>query len=220
MGSSSSKAARAAGSSARKYPSTNLPSGPPPPAAANHQPCPTVHPEPSATSSRSEAINLDASDPDFARSLRSLGAVQPNPTLSPSSKFSDVLSSKAGARNPTAGPTQPRAGSAQSAYANTDVRGVQGGPPVGPDPARNPALMILKARERIAAEAEREAGEMGRRGYEGRRFMDLGTIRQALSLRERGVGEEKVESMLELRRGTLGVLGRKGVVGVVEMSGD
>ncbi|KAF4549696.1 Hypothetical protein D9617_20g027520 [Elsinoe fawcettii] len=226
MGSSSSKAARAAGSAARKYPArpsptTNMPASGPPPVAENHQPGPTVHPQTQATPTRNEAINLDSSDPDFARSLRSLGAVQPNPTMSPSSKFSDVLASRAGARNPSdATPTQPRAGSAESAYANSEVRGVQGGPPVGPDPSKNPALMILRARERIAAEAEKEAGEMGRRGFEGRRFLDVGTIRQALSLRERGMADEKVESMLELRKGTVATLGRRGTVGPAEMSVD
>jgi hypothetical protein len=42
---------------------------------------------PQASGSRNAAINEDASDPDFARSLRSIGPVQPNPTLSPSSIF-------------------------------------------------------------------------------------------------------------------------------------
>ncbi|TKX20168.1 hypothetical protein C1H76_7669 [Elsinoe australis] len=225
MGSSTSKAARAAGTATRRYPSrpspsstnTNVAPQPPPPAGANHQPGPTVYPESQATITRTEGVNLDASDPDFARSLRTLGAVQPNPTMSPSSKFSDVLASKSGARNPSeATPTEPRAGSAGSNFGDS-IQRASGGPPVGPDPRSNPALMILRARERIAEEAEREIGEMGRRGFEGRRFLDVGTIRQALSLRERGLGQEKVEGMLEVKKGTLDMLGRRGLVGAVEM---
>lgn len=103
MGVSGSKAA---GAAARQYPkgpkgprptttptsqTTNAP--PPPPPALNSSAGPTVKPQPHAASSRSEAINLDASDPDFARSLRSLGPVQPNPTLSPSSAFGQPTNS-------------------------------------------------------------------------------------------------------------------------------
>ncbi|KAK4634745.1 hypothetical protein CLAFUW4_01356 [Fulvia fulva] len=101
MGSSASKTAKAAGSAARQYPNrpsgttqrpaptttTNAPPPPPPPPAAQRQPGPTVKPQPYASGDRSEAINLDASDPDFAQSLRSIGPVQPNPTLSPTSAF-------------------------------------------------------------------------------------------------------------------------------------
>jgi hypothetical protein len=108
MGASGSKATRAAGAASRQYPKgpkgprppTSTPqsnptaqtnpttnAAPPSPPAPNHSAGPTVKPQPRAAATRSEAINLDASDPDFARSLRSLGPVQPNPTLSPSSAF-------------------------------------------------------------------------------------------------------------------------------------
>lgn len=102
MGSSSSKTAQAAGATARKYPKrapgtaqappstsqapvTNA--APQPRPAAQQRPGPTVRPQAYASSERTHAINLDASDPDFAQSLRSIGPVQPNPTLSPSSAF-------------------------------------------------------------------------------------------------------------------------------------
>ncbi|WPG98879.1 Hypothetical protein R9X50_00167900 [Acrodontium crateriforme] len=94
MGASGSKASKAAGSAARQYPTrpplsstyaaTSNPAArapPPRPSPAK----PSVQAQ--ASESRSEAINLDASDPDFARSLRSIGPVQPNLTLSPSSAF-------------------------------------------------------------------------------------------------------------------------------------
>ncbi|KAF2148774.1 hypothetical protein K461DRAFT_324252 [Myriangium duriaei CBS 260.36] len=213
MGSSTSKAQRAAGTVARKYPARAPPPStsntvPRPPPAANHQPGPTVHPQPHAAPKRDEAINLDASDPDFARSLRSLGAVQPNPTQSPSSRFSAMLDSKT-----------PQA--TNSAYANAPIAAARGGPPVGPDPRMNPALQVLDAREKWQALADREAGEFGRRGFEGRELMDVGTLRRALILRDRrGVGEERIEQMLELKKGTLRRLGGQGVVGVSEMGVD
>ncbi|KAJ9643937.1 hypothetical protein H2199_003803 [Coniosporium tulheliwenetii] len=84
MGSSSSKAARTASGAARKYPSrippttaaprtSNAPSQPPPPGDPS-RPGPTVRPQARVSETRDEAINLDASDPAYAASLRSLGA--------------------------------------------------------------------------------------------------------------------------------------------------
>ncbi|KAL8807875.1 MAG: hypothetical protein Q9223_001926 [Gallowayella weberi] len=85
MGASSSKAARSVASASghRKFPSrtpetnptANASSAPPPPAGQPTAPGPTVHPQTQAAGSRDESINLDASDPDFARSLRSLGPI-------------------------------------------------------------------------------------------------------------------------------------------------
>ena len=121
MGASGSKAA---GAAARQYPKgpkgprppttttqtptpapqprTNAP--PPPPPAPDSSAGPTVKPQPHASASRSEAINLDASDPDFARSLRSLGPVQPNPTLSPSSAFGQPTSNSGVVPDPRKNP--------------------------------------------------------------------------------------------------------------------
>lgn len=94
MGNSASKASRAAGSAGRKYPTRAPPTSqqasspaPPPPPAPPHRPGPAVRPQAKASTTRDEAINLDASDPHFAQSLRSIGPVQPNTTYSPSSTF-------------------------------------------------------------------------------------------------------------------------------------
>lgn len=105
MGASSSKAARSAGSAARQYPTRPPPTSQAPTAAARPAPSapppaqgrpgPTVRPQPEASNQRSDAINLDASDPDFAQSLRSLGPVQPNPTLSPTSAFNPASAAQA-----------------------------------------------------------------------------------------------------------------------------
>ncbi|QIW97813.1 hypothetical protein AMS68_003331 [Peltaster fructicola] len=93
MGGSASKTSQAAGAAARQYPTRSAQafnaanasrSNAPQPVA---QPGPTVKPPPRASTTRDAGINLDASDPDLARHLRSIGPVQPNPTLSQTSTF-------------------------------------------------------------------------------------------------------------------------------------
>ncbi|KAH0537497.1 hypothetical protein FGG08_005715 [Glutinoglossum americanum] len=82
--------------------------------------------------------------------------------------------------------------------------------------ARNPALALLAARSRLAEEAGAEALSAGKKGFPGRRFVDVVTVRQALRLRDgEGVADGEVERRLGLRRGVVGKLGRRGVVGVV-----
>lgn len=144
------------------------------------------------------AINLDASDPDFARSLRQLGAVQPNPTMSPSSTF------------PHPG-NQNRGGDGAAAQFGA------GNPyPVGPDPRKNPALTVLAARSRIQDEADAEFLEAGKKSFVGRRYVDVGIIRQILLMRERGVAPREIEKQLDLKSGVVEKLGAQGVVAIVE----
>lgn len=64
----------------------------------------------------------------------------------------------------------------------------------------------------MAEEADREFESIGRRGARGRSFLDVVTLRQVLVLRERGVEEEEIERRLELKGGTVGRLGGRGVV--------
>ncbi|KAK8196121.1 hypothetical protein M8818_007274 [Zalaria obscura] len=201
MGSSSSKAARnAAGAATRQYPSrtgpaptsttTNAPPRPAPSQPA--KPGPTVRPQARASYERDEAINLDASDPDFARSLRELGPVQPNPTLSPSSAF----------------PQNPSSASASSSSRPTRQ--------TAPDPRTNPAITVLAARSRLADAEERESIEAGRRGHAGREFLDVGILRQVLTLRENGTAAGEIERRLGLRKGVVERLGGRGVVEVTK----
>lgn len=194
MGSSASKASRAAGSAARQYPkrapntqspTANAPPRPPP-AAAQNAPGPTVKPQPQASGNRSEAINLDASDPDFAQSLRSIGPVQPNPTLSPTSAFNS----------------------------GQELR------PSAPNPRLNPALSVLHSRSRLADEAEAEFMEAGRRGHEGRQFLDVYQIRQVLTMRDqRGRSDADIEKRLGLKSGVVARLGAAGVVELAQETG-
>jgi hypothetical protein len=79
----------------------------------------------------------------------------------------------------------------------------------------NPAVSLLTARYRLAEEAEREFAGLGRKGYEGRSFLDVVTLRQVLVLRdEKGLENGEIERRLGLKNGVVGRLGRGGVVGV------
>ncbi|KAL8841130.1 MAG: hypothetical protein Q9205_004491 [Flavoplaca limonia] len=207
MGASSSKAARSAASSSarRKYPSrtpesnptTNTSSAPPPPAGQPTAPGPTVHPQSQASGSRDESINLDASDPHFAKSLRSLGPVQPSSTLSNSSTFS---------------PTSPSHPSSPPTSSVQDSSNAQTQPQIFPNHLLNPALQILSRRSELAEEAEAEFTRL-RGGGEGRRFLDVVKIREILAMRDgKGMGEAEIERRLGLRRGVVGQLGGRGVV--------
>lgn len=73
---------------------------------------------------------------------------------------------------------------------------------------------MLTARYRLAAEAEQEFEDTGRRGAEGRQFLDVGTLRQVLVMRGEGREDGEIERGLGLRRGVVGRLGRVGVVDV------
>ncbi|KAI6799444.1 hypothetical protein KC361_g2855 [Hortaea werneckii] len=204
MGASGSKASRAAGSAARQYPNrpapappsaqsaTNAPPQPPP--APNHEPGPTVKPQARATGSRDEAINLDASDPDFAQSLRSIGPVQPNPTLSPTSAFPNP-------GNPNKNLTQaPR--------------------PLGPKPRENPTLVALESRAKLQQAADAEFQMAGKRGHEGRQFLDVYMIRQILIERDvQGRSAEEIERKMGLKRGVVERLGGKGIVQLAQEQG-
>ncbi|KAL1613113.1 hypothetical protein SLS60_001345 [Paraconiothyrium brasiliense] len=199
MGSSASKGARAAGATVRKYPSRPAPSttrAPPPIQSGNAGP--TVHPPPQASQTKTEAIDLDARDPQFASRLSSIGAVQPNPHFSHSS-----TSSFDPQRNTSS--TQP-----------SDSYGMMNELPRSafPDPGNNPALRILDARQRIQQEAEEELENVGRQSFRGRKYVDASTITLALMRRQRGEPDSRIEEALGIKKGRLSAL-REGMVASV-----
>jgi len=61
-------------------------------------------------------------------------------------------------------------------------------------------------------EAERELDQIGRRGFEGRKFVDVGSIRDAISLRDGGMATVDIEKRLGMKTGSIAKLGMKGVV--------
>ena len=120
---------------------------------------------------------MDATDPQFAQSLRSLGPVQPASTLSNSSSF-----------NPSAPPAQSSAGSQQQIF---------------PNPALNPSLQVMVARERIEKEIQAETTLYNAGKQVKRKYMDIGTIKKALAMSEAKTPFSVVEDKLSLQRGSV-----------------
>ena len=136
------------------------------------------------------AINLDASDPQFAASLRSLGPVTPSSTHTNSPHISPSPS--------TSSPLQSSSSSQQ----------------IFPNPSQNPAIQVLTARENLAKAADAEFARVRYEGGGARKFLDVMTIRQILMLRdEKRMGGAEIDMKLELAAGTVQRLGRRGVVG-------
>lgn len=137
------------------------------------------------------AINFDASDPDIGLNsrLREIGPVIPSPTLSNSSTFNRVS-----AQDPTtsSGNFVPSASTpSQSIYPT----------------ASNPAVSLLTARSRIAEEAARDFEKIGRKGFQGRKYLDVATIRTVLAYRSEGMPDSEIERRLELSSGIVKSLG-------------
>ncbi|KAL1643160.1 hypothetical protein SLS58_005129 [Diplodia intermedia] len=231
MGSSASKASRAANNAARVYPTaaskaaTNAPK--PAPAGRASQPGPTVRPQPQVSETRNEAINHDAADPAFAAQLRSLGPVAANPYTSNSSTSPYEPRRQPPEPGTTTNATMPPTSSRRHDNANSNNNNQLPdfstgpnpyGPPSGaamPPRTHNPALTILSARDRLAAEAEREFADLGS-SKGGRRFLDVVELRKVLVLRDRrGRSAGEIERLLGLREGVVGRLGPRGVVEAV-----
>lgn len=145
-------------------------------------------------------MNLDASDPDLALNerMRQLGPVQPNPTFSNSSTFNSQSVNR---------PSSPGSGFMPSKSSPQQS--------IFPNPALNPAVLLLEARQRLAEQAEEEFDDVGRlgKGKKGREFLDVVTIRQILRLRDQmGRSDKDIEEGLQLREGLVGRLGKPGLV--------
>jgi hypothetical protein len=175
-------------------------------------------------------VNKDAQDPaldnrGLISRLKTLGPVQPNPTFSNSSTFNQ----RPPLHNPANPQTSKQTSSPQSQQSSHDPSLSSNFVPSASNPQQsifpqqsqnqnqggrqNPAVSLLTARYRLAEEAEREFASLGKKG-EGRQFLDAITIRKVLEMRDEGVEGGEIERRLELRRGVVGRLGRKGVVGV------
>ena len=135
-----------------------------------------------------EAIRADSLDPDFHASpafssrLRQMGVAQPNPTFSSSSTAA-----------PSAFETQNTPGPSYPSSSNT-------------------TLSVLEARRKRQYEATAEFDRTGRSTDQGREFLDVGTIRDILMLRDQGIDAAAIESKFNLKTGVVKRLGPMGVV--------
>ncbi|TID22726.1 Aspartate-tRNA ligase [Venturia nashicola] len=213
MGSSASKASRAAGSATRKYPTkpsaqTSAPAQYRASPATPSRPGPTVHPAPQATEEKTAEINIDASDPVYASNLRNLGVVDSNPFHSNSSVQNP---SKQNHIPDFAPPTNSR----NLAYDNNSPFPYPSA--ANMDPASNPALRILQARGQLQDQADKEFENVGRRNFQGRQFLDVTMVSQVLLARKRGAPDQEIEKRMGLRAGIVGRLGKNGVVEAISL---
>ena len=140
------------------------------------------------------AIDLDARDPHFAASLRSIGPVIPKPTFSHSSTF-------------RLSPQLPKSEHGVPSPSSSSVFS---------DSSANPALLALNSRARITKEAEQEAESFGRSNHTGRKYLDVLTIRQILNTRDQqNLNNLEIERLLRLKSGVVDQLGKKGIYGAV-----
>ncbi|OTB19387.1 hypothetical protein K445DRAFT_381710 [Daldinia sp. EC12] len=76
-----------------------------------------------------------------------------------------------------------------------------------PSPAQNQTLSALEARQRLQERATVEFENV----RQGREFLDVGTLKQALVLQARGTPPAEIERRLRLKSGVVDRLGPKGV---------
>ncbi|RGP77427.1 hypothetical protein FLONG3_4477 [Fusarium longipes] len=128
-----------------------------------------------------DTIQADAADPDF-----------------PTGDFSRRLHQMGIAdSNPTYSPSSTAATPFRSSAAS--------GPHFTPTRS-NPTLVALGARDRLQDEAEEDFANMGR---DGRRFLDMRTLVDAMKFRDRGIPEKDIEAKLRIQPGLLSKLGQE-----------
>jgi len=81
------------------------------------------------------------------------------------------------------------------------------------DPAKNPALMVIQARERIEKRWEEESEGLGRGSFAGRTLISAKEITEVLKLRDqKGMDSGEIEKQLRLKSGLVATLGASGMV--------
>jgi hypothetical protein len=73
----------------------------------------------------------------------------------------------------------------------------------------------LQARQGLQEQAEREEETMGKRGFDGKTFVDAALLRKILEMRRMGSSQEEIERRWGLKKGVLMRLGDKGLVDAV-----
>ncbi len=137
-------------------------------------------------------------DPDFSSRLRRMGVATPNPTHSNSS---------------IAKPYPYPASSPSPQQRQQQQQQQHPAGPRYPAASTNPTLGVLEARRLLQERADVEAENPGGGGDgAGREFLDVGTLRQILSLRARGTPAAQIEARLRLKSGVVARLGTPGVV--------
>jgi len=115
-----------------------------------------------------------------------MGIAQPNPTYSPSS---------------IASPFPDASGIKQSLST-----------PRFPSSSSNATLSVLEVRRRLDTRARAELENTGKSTDKGKEFLDIGTVKQMLVLRQGGASAADIETRLRLKPGVVARLGPPGMV--------
>ncbi|VUC30040.1 unnamed protein product [Clonostachys rosea] len=183
MGAGPSKAARTA---TRKYPTTASKAAVTRPAVSRPQQAPSATTSPKENAPPQE-IDPDAAPGDFSARLHQMGVVQPNPTFSPSSRAARKHGPPPSRPVEPSGPTAPLA-------------------PLFAPSTSNTTLSALDSRRRLQKLAEAELDPMQRGSLQGRRFIDMRTLIDAIRMRDSGLPLAGIEKRLGLEPGLLGKL--------------
>lgn len=84
--------------------------------------------------------------------------------------------------------------------------------PTFPPSRFNPTLTALEARARLQEQATEDFEASGRADVQGRRFLNIRTLADAVQLRDQGVPQRDIEARLRIQPGLLEKLGRKDVL--------
>ncbi|CAH0056783.1 unnamed protein product [Clonostachys solani] len=185
MGAGPSKAARTA---TRKYPTTASKAAVTRPAVSRPQPAPSAAAGGPKEDTPPKEIDPDAAPGDFSARLHQMGVVQPNPTFSPSSR-----AARKHGPPPPPRPLEPNGPTAPLA------------PRFAPSTS-NTTLSALDARRRLQELADAELDPTRRSGLQGRRFVDMRTLIDAIRMRDSGLPLAGIEERLGLEPGLLGKL--------------
>ena len=71
----------------------------------------------------------------------------------------------------------------------------------------NATLNVLNSRRRLQARVDEESSDLASANSRGREFLDIGTIRKILTLRQQGEEAAKIELKLQLKPGVVAKLG-------------
>ncbi|KAI1081911.1 hypothetical protein F5B20DRAFT_37885 [Whalleya microplaca] len=178
------KASKPAQSAARKFPTRTPGSAVPPPSSRpSVPPASARRSAPRVSSAKDDAIQADGADPDDYSSAT-------NPAFSQRLRQMGIATP-----NPTLSNSSTAPGSAPVEQQHF------------PPPTQNATLNALEARRRLQERAQAEFENVGR----GKEFLDVGTLRQILVLRERGAAPAEIERRLRLKTGVVERLGPEGV---------
>ncbi|ORY54558.1 uncharacterized protein BCR38DRAFT_357691 [Pseudomassariella vexata] len=180
-----SQVSKPAKAASRKFPTRPGGALPPPHRPAALRPAPASK----ASFAKDDAIRADSIDPDQGT----------NPAFSQRLKGMGIATPNPTLSNSSIADPGPQTSSQSLLGSNY------------PLPSKNVTLSALEARKRIQDQADKQFENMG----SAKDFVDAGTMRQILTMRERGHATVDIEKRLRLRSGLVAKLGAQGIVAPV-----